>query len=74
MKVPSWKSRKLGFSFFCVMVLAGVAMAAAHFPAIAGVYTVFVGGVTGIAGLYLGANVAELHVDGKNAAATKVDP
>ena len=65
MKVMNWKSRKLWFSVFCIGALAAVGVLAAWLPEIGGLYPVFVGGVTGIAGLYLGSNVATKHVNGK---------
>jgi len=65
MKPLSWKSRKLGFSIICIAALAAVAVAAAKFPAMIGLYPVFVGGVTAVAGLYLSSNIASQHVDSK---------
>ena len=62
------KSRKLWFSVFCVAVLfVGMAFIAYHEAAI-GLYDTFVGGVVGLAGIYLAGNV------GSKLMATKLPP
>lgn len=51
-------SRKLWFGVGCVVALAAMVFVAAHYAAVAGIYSEFVGGVVGVYSIYAGANAA----------------
>jgi hypothetical protein len=73
-KDSGWKSRKLWFSIFAIGILyrgAVVAMDEASFRA---VYESFVGGVVGIAGLFLVGNIGAKFVSTKAPVATTPVP
>ncbi len=52
-----WLSRKLWFSVFAIGMLYAGLRGAIELPAFAAIYSTFVGGVVGIAGLFLAGNV-----------------
>jgi hypothetical protein len=51
-------SRKLLFSLFSVIVIFAGWLIAGHFPSLQGLFQTYVGGVVGVAGLYLTGSVA----------------
>jgi hypothetical protein len=71
-----WKSRKLWFSVFCVLVIAAVAIVAirTESPTVHLVFEVTVGGVVAIAGLFLAGNVTGKWVSVKGQATTNQGP
>jgi len=59
-------SRKLFVTLVAMVLVTAVAVASGWLPAIEGIYAIFVGAVTGIAGLYVTGNVGQKWVDKKN--------
>jgi hypothetical protein len=51
-----FKSKKLWFTVFVISVLTLVTLLAQKLPVIVGIYPVFVGGLTGLTGMFLGAD------------------
>jgi hypothetical protein len=60
-----WKSRKLWFSVFAVLILLAGWVLAGHFHSLQALYDTFVGGVVGVSGLYLTGSVATKWVGTK---------
>ena len=59
------QEEKLALCAFGVLMLTIVAGLSIRFPAIGAVYSTFVGGVVGLAGVYCGSNVAASLVGAK---------
>jgi hypothetical protein len=68
------KSRKLWFSVFAITTLFIGALLAGKFPPFAALYGDLVGGIVGIAGLYLTGNIAQKWVGTKAPMETKAEP
>jgi len=68
---PEWLSRKLWFSVFAIgMLYQGLVVAISN-PAFFAIYSTFVGGVVGIAGLFLAGNVIAGKIGAVAAVAAK---
>ena len=64
----NWKSRKLWFSVFAIlMLLLGLVMSLDN-PAFATVYATYAGSVVSVAGLFLAGNAAAKWINNKNPA------
>lgn len=57
-----YRSRKLWFSILCLITLVGTWILSGFVTSLAPTYTILVGGILGIGGLYLGGNVAHAWV------------
>jgi hypothetical protein len=68
-----FSSRKLFVTLVAMLLVTSVAVIAGYWPAIEGVYAIFVGAVTGIAGLYVTGNVGQRWVEGKTTKASVSD-
>jgi putative Mn2+ efflux pump MntP len=58
-KYHPYKSRKLTFALFCVLVITLGALVGANCDGFEPLYTTFVGGVVGICTVFFGGNVAQ---------------
>lgn len=76
MQHSGWKSRKLWFSVFCVLMIAVCAIAAMHVesPTVHLIFEVSVGGIVAVAGLFLTGNVAGKWVGIRGSGATNPPP
>lgn len=67
-KDGGWSSRKLHFGVFAVSLIALGWLCGSHWPALQAQYTTFVGGITGVYALFVGANIGSKWVIGSNVA------
>lgn len=59
------KSRKLWFSVFSITIIFVGGVLAAHWAAVAAIYSTMVGGILGVVGAYLTGNIAQKWVGTK---------
>ena len=69
-----WKSRKLWFSVFAIGMIYAGAKTAIESKAFESVYSTMVGGIVGIAGMFLVGNVSTKWVAAKGEAAKNPNP
>jgi hypothetical protein len=53
------KSRKFALTIFGTLLATFMGLISAEIPAIAGVYSTFIGGLIGVLGLYFGSNIGQ---------------